>query len=66
VPDRHRRAPISFRPAEDDHDWLLGYAAATGQPVNAILRIALARYRASVKRPSKLDQLRARASAGRM
>jgi hypothetical protein len=63
--DRHRRAPIRFRPAEGDHDWLLEYARVTGQPVNAVLRIALARYRASARRPSKLEQLRASVAARR-
>ena len=36
-----------FRPAEADRSWLLEYAEQTGQPVNAILREALAAYRDS-------------------
>jgi hypothetical protein len=45
VPDRHKRKPISFRPPEEDHAWLLKHAEATGRPVRAVLADALAEYR---------------------
>lgn len=40
--DRHKASPISFRPTEDDREWLLEYAKRTGKAVNALLREALA------------------------
>jgi hypothetical protein len=45
VTDRHKRAPVAFRPPEDDEKWLRDHAAATGQPVGAILTAALGAYR---------------------
>ena len=44
--DRHKRQPIPFRPSERDEPWLRDHARRTGQAVNAILRRALAEYRA--------------------
>ena len=50
-PSKHRHRPLSFRPREDsDRVWLLGYAKATGQPVNRVLADALAAYRATKER----------------
>lgn len=43
--DRHKHAPIRFRPPEADRLWLLEYADTTGRPVNAVLAEALAEYR---------------------
>jgi hypothetical protein len=43
--DRHKHAPIPFRPPEDDRTWLLERARRTGRAVNAILARALAEYR---------------------
>lgn len=45
MPSAHKHPPIPFRPAEGDRSWLLAYAEETGQPVNRILRLALAAYR---------------------
>ena len=39
--NQHKHPPISFRPPEADRVRLLQYAAATGQPVNAVLSAAL-------------------------
>jgi hypothetical protein len=61
--DGHEYPPISFRPSADDRAWLLEYARVTGQPVNAVLRAALGAYRASARRPSRLEQLRAARAA---
>ena len=47
MPSIHKHPPIPFRPAEGDRAWLFEYAGRTGQPVNAILRAALAAYRKS-------------------
>lgn len=47
--DRHKRPPVCFRPAEDDHQWLTEQSAATGRPVSAILAEALAAYRAAAE-----------------
>ena len=46
MPDRHKHAPIRFRPPEGDRTWLLEHAATAGRPVNAVLAEALAEYRA--------------------
>jgi hypothetical protein len=43
--DRHKYAPIRFRPPEPDRLWLLEYASKAGRPVNAVLAEALAEYR---------------------
>lgn len=43
--DRHKHAPIRFRPPEADRLWLLAYAEETGRAVNAVLAEALAKYR---------------------
>jgi hypothetical protein len=45
VIDRHRRDPISFRPAAADFDWLERHAEKTGKPVRRILAEALTDYR---------------------
>jgi hypothetical protein len=45
--DRHRRRPLSLRLPEEERAWLYAHAGATGQPVRAILRQALAEYRAA-------------------
>lgn len=47
MPSQHKHRPVSFRPPEGDRAWLLARAAATGQPVNAVLADALAEYRAA-------------------
>jgi hypothetical protein len=46
MPDRHKYAPIRFRPPEPDRLWLDAYQERTGKPINAILAEALAEYRA--------------------
>jgi hypothetical protein len=51
VADRHKYAPIRFRPPEPDRLWLLEQAAKTGRPVNAVLAEALAEYRARHDEP---------------
>ena len=43
--DRHKRQPISFRPAADDYDWLERHAEETGKPIRRILAEALSEYR---------------------
>lgn len=48
-------APIPFRPEEGDRAWLLEYAERTGQPVNAILREALAVFREAAHRAAHGD-----------
>jgi hypothetical protein len=45
-PGKHKYPPIPFRPPEGDRGWLLEHARQTGQPVNRILALALAAYRA--------------------
>lgn len=45
VGDRHKRNPISFRPAADLYDWLERHAEQTAKPVRRILAEALAEYR---------------------
>ena len=45
MPDRHKNPPISIRLPDDDRTWLLQYAAATGQHVNAIIRDLVAKLR---------------------
>ena len=42
--DRHKYAPVRFRPPEADRARLLSYAAEAGRPVNAVLAEALAEY----------------------
>ena len=44
--DRHKYAPVRFRPPEPDRLWLMERAEKTGRAVNAILADALAEYRA--------------------
>lgn len=44
--DRHKRPPVPFRPPEGDRAWLYAYAERHGLAVNAILRLALAEFRA--------------------
>ena len=46
MPSQHKHNPVPFRPPEGDRSWLLTYAEATGQPVNAVLVAALGEYRA--------------------
>lgn len=43
--DRHRYAPISFRPPAEDREWLEHRAKETGRPLRAILTDALSAYR---------------------
>ncbi len=45
MPSKHKRSPIPFRPPEGDEAWLKEHARRTGQAVNAILAMLLARYR---------------------
>lgn len=45
MPDRHKYAPIRFRPPEADRLWLTEHAQRTGQAVNAVLVAALSEYR---------------------
>ena len=45
VPSQHKHNPVPLRLPEGDRSWLLTYAEATGQPVNAVLVAALAEYR---------------------
>ena len=47
MPSQHKHPAITFRPPEADRGWLLAHAKATGRAVNAILREALAAYRAA-------------------
>lgn len=49
MPDRHKYAPVRFRPPEADRLWLMERAEETGQPVNAILADALAEHRARIE-----------------
>lgn len=51
--DRHRHAPIGFRPPVGDRAWLLAHAAETERPVNAILAEALAAYRKRAERAKR-------------
>jgi hypothetical protein len=46
MPSQHKHPPIAFRPPEGDRLWLLEHAQQTGQPVNRVLALALAAYRA--------------------
>jgi len=48
MPGPHKRAPLSVRLTEDDEEWLRMHAEYTGQPVNALLRLAVADLRAKV------------------
>jgi hypothetical protein len=52
-PDRHRHPKVSFRPPEDDREWLLAHAVKAGRPVNAILREALSDLRKKTEKESK-------------
>lgn len=45
MPSQHKHPPISLRLPETDRAWLLEYAEATGQPVNAVIAQAVAEYR---------------------
>jgi hypothetical protein len=44
MPDRHKYAPLRFRPPEADRVRLLQHVAETGEKVNAVLAKALAEY----------------------
>ena len=46
MPNQQKYRPISFRPPEADRLWLMAHAKRFGIPVNAILVVALAEYRA--------------------
>jgi len=48
VPSQHKRVPLSVRLPEGDEEWLRMHAEYTGQPVNALLRLAVADLRARV------------------
>ena len=40
----HRRPPLTVRLSADNREWLLGYAEATGRPINAIMCEVLHEY----------------------
>lgn len=50
MPDRHKAAPLRFRPPEPERFWLADYQQQTGKPMNAILTEAVRRLRAEVER----------------
>jgi hypothetical protein len=45
MPSKHKYPPIPFRPPEGDRSWLLEYAKASDQAVNAVLAQALREFR---------------------
>jgi hypothetical protein len=51
--DRHKNLMFPFRPGEDQLAWLRQHAADTARPMNAILRQALAEYRARAERQNR-------------
>jgi hypothetical protein len=63
--DRHKYRPISFRPTEDDREWLEKHAAETASPVRAILADALAAYRAAIERAALRSRLLADLAAAK-
>ena len=41
VPSQHKHSPLRFRPPEAERVWLQERAERTGEPVNAILTLAV-------------------------
>jgi hypothetical protein len=55
MPDRHKDAPIPYRPPvnTDIRDWLARHAASAGVKVNRVITDAINAYRASLEASDK-------------